>query len=592
MAEKIGIDLGTTNSLISVVTAKGLVKSFTERDRPHPSVVHYAGGNVICGTKAKLKVDQTESGVQGSTVKGPKKYLSSDVINVGGVNKNPKDIVTDLIHYLKEHADSEDDDNIANLQYAVVTIPVAMDGRGRRALREAFLNADIHIEAFVHEPLAALYGYYRGLPDMELELRRNEGKMTLVFDWGGGTLDLTLCQIKNGAISQIINRGNNKVGGDYLDEIILKCVEDEHAKKFIWTESTFKPRLTGMKARLLQECERAKIVLSKKDSALIYVPEYFKANDDEADIEFSLDRDTLNQIAEKIVNAGLREIETLLSIEFADVDIQTLSFCLATGGMVNMPIIRQRLQELFGFERLHISEIGVRIISHGAAWIAHDNPPITLAKPFEIVEARNSMITIVPEGTSLPKRGDFLVTDQAMYCADPRDGKAVLSFKRPQMISKSASADHRTSYGNIVVNVNKDFPPLKERIDVTYLIDENLIVTVKAKSMDESLESELEIYDLEFSIQAIEDDSVKKSRRSGPVKIKSGLGVIIRSNVSEDNDSWHLVPGELMKLFNAKFPYFRKPLTEEQEFEQVLYQTCSSCNQRWKKGCCELSLAE
>jgi molecular chaperone DnaK len=587
MAEKIGIDLGTTNSLISVVTAKGKVISFTDRDRPHPSVVHYAASNVICGTKAKLKIEQSDSGVQGSTVKGPKKYLGSDVINVGGVNKNPKDVVSDLIRYLKEHALDEDEEKIADLQYAVVTIPVAMDGRGRRALREAFLNADIHIEAFVHEPLAALYGYYRGLPDMELELRRNEGKMTLVFDWGGGTLDLTLCQIKNGAISQIINRGNNKVGGDYLDEIILTHVEEEHTKKFAWTESTFKPRLTGMKARLLQECERAKIILSNKDTALIYVPEYFKANGDEADIEFSLDRETLNKIAEQIVNTGLREIENLLSVDFADVDIQTLSFCLATGGMVNMPIIRQRLQEIFGFSRLHISEIGDRIISHGAAWIAHDDPPITLAKPFEIVEARNSTITIVPQGTPLPKRGNSLVTEQAMYCADPRDGKAVLSFKRPQMINKSASADHRTSYGNLVVNVNKAFKPLQERIDVTYLIDENLIVTVKAKSKDEGIESELEIYDLEFSLQAIGDGSIKKSRRSGSVINDPSLGVTIRSNVTDNNDSWHLVPGELMKQFNEDFPYFRKVLTTEQDYEQVVYQTCTYCKQRWKKGCCD-----
>jgi molecular chaperone DnaK len=586
MAQKIGIDFGTTNSLVSVVTAKGEVISFVEKGRPHPSVVHYSGSRVICGEKAKSKVEHSEGGIQGSTVRGPKKYLGTDVINVGGVNKSPKDVVTDLISHLKEHAETEDDEGIADLQHAVVTIPVAMDGRGRKALREAFLNADIRIEAFVHEPLAALYGYYRSLPDMENELRRSEGQLALVFDWGGGTLDLTLCQVHNGAISQIINRGNNKVGGDYLDEAILKHVEDEHAKKFNWTEFSAKPRLPGMKARLLQECERAKITLSTRDSTIIYLPDYYQAEGDEAEIECTIDRACLDTIAERFINTGLREIETLLSNDFADVDSQTISFCLATGGMVNMPIIRQRLQEIFGFSRLHISEIGDRIISHGAAWIAYDDPPITLAKPFEVVEARNSMITVLPQGTALPKRGDFFQTEQAMYCVDPRDGKAVLSFKRPQMLHKAASSDPRTNYGNMVVNINKDFPPLRERIDVKYQVDENLIITIKACSLDEGQESLLEIYDLEFSLQALGNHTVKKMLRSGPLKAQKSLSVVIRSNITPDKESWDLVPGELLKQFNNDFPFLKKPLTEEQEFEQVVYQPCTNCGARWQKECC------
>jgi molecular chaperone DnaK (HSP70) len=587
MAEKIGIDFGTTNSLISVITKKEGVKSFTQSDRPHPSVVHYQGNKVICGKKAKERVDQYGTGIDGNTVRGPKKYIRSDAISVGGVVKDPKDVVTDLVNYLKEHASLEDDEGIADLQHAVVTIPVAMDGVGRRALREAFLNAGIHIEAFVHEPLAALYAYFRSQPDFENEISRTEGKLALVFDWGGGTLDLTLCQINNGAISQVINRGNNKVGGDYLDEAILQYVEEEHARKFNWNDKTVKSREPGMKAKLLQACEKAKIILSDRESTFIYVPDYYKASGDEAEIECEFSREQLNEIAARFVNTGIHEIESLLSAEQADVDPQTISLCLATGGMVNMPIIRQFLQEKFGVSRLHVSEIGDQIISHGAAWVAHDDVPITLAKPFEVVEARNSMITVLNVGTPLPKRGDVYKTQQAMYCVDPRDGKAVLSFKRPQMVGKDSSSDPRTAYGNMVVNVNKEFPPLRERIDVEYAVDENLIVQVKATALDQQQETQMEIYDIEFSLQVSGIAEEKKSLRSSLVKMNRGLGVVIRSNITNNEKRWDLVPGELLKQFNRDYPFLKQQLTDEQEYEQVLYQPCMNCGARWQKGCCE-----
>lgn len=587
MAEKIGIDFGTTNSLISVVTAKGEVISFLDSGRPHPSVVHYKGNTAICGKKAREKVDQYGTGVDGNTVRGPKKYIRNDAINVGGMVKSPKEVITELVKYLKEHAESEDDEHIADLQHAIVTIPVAMDGVGRRALREAFLDAGIHIETFVHEPLAALYAYFRSQPDFENAIRRSEGKLALVFDWGGGTLDLTLCQIINGSICQVLSRGNNNIGGDYIDEAILQFVEEDHAKKCGWTEDTMKARVPGMKSKLLQECERAKISLSSKDSYLIYVPNYYNASGEEEEIECTLTREQLNKLAERFVNTGIREIETLLSPDQADVDPQIISLCLATGGIVNMPIIRQYLQERFGVARLHVSDIGDQIISHGAAWIAHDDVPITLAKPFEVVEARNSMITVLEEGTLLPKRGDTYATQQAMYCVDPRDGKAVISFKRPQMVGKTAASDPRTSYGNIAVPINKHFPPLRERIDIEYLVDENLIVQIKAFGLDEKHEVRMDIFDLEFALAITGNNDGKKRLRSNRVRVKSGLGVVIRSNVTDSQIRWDLVPGELLKQFNDKNPYLRQPMTEEQREEEVLYKPCLNCGARWKKNCCE-----
>lgn len=186
MVHRIGIDFGTTNSLISVVTREDKIKSFDDTGRPHPSVVRYEGEKVVCGKLAREKLEQLGVGVLGNTVRGPKKLLGKEHVNIEGHVMTPVEVISDYICYLIEHARREDQDQVADLTQAVVTIPVALDGRGRQALREALLKAGVRIEAFVHEPLAALYGYFKDLPNTKDALGFYEDRMILVFDWGGG----------------------------------------------------------------------------------------------------------------------------------------------------------------------------------------------------------------------------------------------------------------------------------------------------------------------------------------------------------------------------------------------------------------------
>lgn len=587
MVQKIGIDFGTTNSLISVVTRKGQIKSFTELDRPHPSVVRYESDRVICGKRAKDKLEQHGIGVLGNTVRGPKKLLSTSTINVDGRIMSPIEVVTDYVRYLINHARDEDEEQIADLTSAVVTIPVAMDGRGRQALREALLNAGVHVETFVHEPLAALYGYFKDQPDTNQALRRFEGKMVLVYDWGGGTLDLTLCQVVNGSIVQILNKGNNKVGGDYLDDAILKYVEQKHALQYDWTQENQLSVNPGMRAKLLEQCEKSKISLSTREKFNIFVPDYFQGDGDETEIDFWLNRDELEQICQRIVSQGIGEIETLLSSEHADVDQQTIALCLATGGMVNMPAIKRQLTEIFGLASLELSNKGDRIISEGAAWVAADNLNLTLAKSFELVEARNSLLTVMPEGTILPRRGESIRSTQSMYCTAPQDSKAIFTFKRPQMATKSAAADDRKNYGNLVVPINSNFPPLAERIELKVTIDDNLIANVSGIGADEGVMRTVQFYDLEFALEVRERLQQPKKKR---LRLTNrGLlppGLLICANVTGIEEGWDLVPGELLKTYNDNNPYLKKTMTETQRSEYVRYQPCSKCGSRWAKNCC------
>ncbi|WP_434360062.1 Hsp70 family protein [Parasalinivibrio latis] len=583
----VGIDFGTTNSLISVVTHDGRVSSFYDLGRPHPSVVRYETDQVICGRSAKEKLETTGVGVLGNTVRGPKKLLNQSMIKVDGRLINPTEVVTDFVKYLKNDALQNDNSEAADLTRAVVTIPVDMNGEGRVALREAFLNAGIYIESFVHEPLAALYAYYKDQPDPEDMIRRHENHTVLVFDWGGGTLDLTLCKIKNGALVQIQNKGNNTVGGDYLDEAILSYVEKQHALKHHWTDEKFLERNPGMKAKLLVECEKAKIALSSRDVVPIWLDEYYQGDGPEAEIDISLTRETLEKVCSTLIHKGMREIDILLSPDHADIDPQTIALCLATGGMVNMPSIKRQLSEIFGVAALHISPKGDTIISEGAARIAADKLSLTLAKPFELLEARNSVVTLLKEGTVLPSRGTSIRHEQSMYCTDPRDGNALLMFKRPLMVGKSGASDARVNLGSLSVPVNKEFPPLSERILVEVVIDDNLIAHATAVGSDKDEPVTTQFYELEFALRVVTTEQEQKKK---PFQIRPSRsiskGVIALANVARKNDLWNLVPGELLKQINDTNPYMRKDLTEQQRLEFVRYQPCLSCGSKWGKNCC------
>ena len=591
MVQKIGIDFGTTNSLISVITRKNQVRSFDSLARPHPSVVRYEGERVICGRRAKERLEQAGVGILGNTVRGPKKLLGQESINIEGRLMSPKEVVTEYIRYLVQHAKDEmhnDPDISADLQNAVVTIPVAMDGRQRQVLREACLNAGVYIETFVHEPLAALYGYFKGLADPEDALRRYEGQMLLVFDWGGGTLDLTLCKVVNGVIMQILNRGNNQVGGDYLDEIILKHIEQKHAETHHWDDESMLEVNPGMRARLLEQCEKAKITLSSRDETNIFLPDYYHGKGEQTEIDYWLTRSELEDITKRLVRQGINEIDVLLDTNHADIDRQTIALCLATGGVVNMPTIKHQLTELFGIASLKVAENGDRIISEGAAWVAADNLDLTLAKPIELLEARNSLINVLHEGTVLPRRGKSIAARQSLYCTDPRDGKVSIVLKRPQMVGKCGAADPRTNFGELSVEVNPEFPPLEERIELNVNIDQNLIVHVSAIASDAGMERQTEFYDLEFGLAVkIQNVVEKKKRLTLRKKDRLPPGLMIRANITIDSNAWDLVPGEVLKDYNDEHVYHRKTMTDVQRQEYVRYQPCSLCGTPWGRNCCE-----
>lgn len=572
----VGFDFGTTNSLISVVRKNRAINFLDEEQRPIPSVVCYEGATKIVGREAKQRLGQAGLGVQGNVVRSPKMLLDRDSVYVEGVGRNPVEMVADVVRHVLQLAMGRGQD-LGQVGGAVVTIPVDMDGRRRRALRAAFQLAGVRIEQFVHEPLAALYGMFKrtGVPEM---LRRYDRKLILVFDWGGGTLDLTLCRPMGDTVVQLMNDGTDEVGGDTFDQAIMNLIVQRVMEKRGFEESV--GTQPGASSRLVDRCERAKIELSSRGSTQIYVSSYFNSAQ-HYDLDYRLGRDELEAIVKPLLDKGFQRIERILTN--AGYAPEQVALCVATGGMSNMPAVRRRLHEWFGPERVQIPDGTATLIAEGAAWIANDRVDLHLAKNVELELARGSFLPLVKAGTLMPREGTVQRESFHLYCTDPRDGHAKFQICSPKRVGRAVlPGEPRDHLENLTVKVDAKAHAFAERLELDVQIDDNLVLKVDARSLNQGDREQCEVHNLEFGLKLSrnaelgQQDDEETEAPPARVERRAHGSLTVRANIS-DREDLSLVPGEFLYQYNR--PYFdrRHNTPEHQLHEKLYYQPCSLC---------------
>lgn len=584
----VGFDFGTTNSLVSLVQGNRAINFLDEEGLPVPSVVCYEGSKTIVGRDAKQRLGEAGLGIKGNVIRSPKILLGKESVFVEGVERNPIDIVADVVSYVANQAQSgRRGRNIKRLDRAVVTIPVDMDGQRRAALRDAFRIAGINIVQFVHEPLAALYGFFRSQDNLQATLRNYDRNLILVFDWGGGTLDLTLCRLIDGMLVQIRNDGTYDVGGDTFDELLA----NEIVRRVLETREDSENadvRPDALK-RLIHSCERAKIDLSTRDKVQLYVANFFRGVANE-ELDYSLLREELEEMIAPLLDKGLGRISKLL--EAADVSPAQISLCLATGGMANMPIIKARLHEWFGAQRVYVSDRSSTLIAEGAAWIAHDEAQLHLAKRVELLLARNSYMSLINAGTAMPSEGDVQVDQFHLYCADPRDGYAKFQLCAPVRPGKNVlSNDKRIPLVNLIVKVDDKAHPLHERLELDVEIDDNLILHASARSLNKKDLAEDEIHNLEFGLSFPAEYSKlnELDELVGLVNLESHEpgSLVFRSNIAASNKHKITVPGELLYQFDPHYFESRMDPPQIQVDERMYYIPCTYCGRAANDPLCK-----
>ena len=582
----VGFDFGTTNSLISMVRGDRVINFLDREQRPFPSVICYEGARKILGREAKQRLAQAGLGVQGNIVRSPKMYLGRDSVFVEGMERSPVEMVSEVVRHVLHH--TRGDARLGDISGAVVTIPVDMRGYQRRALRYAFGLAGLRIVQFVHEPLAALYGIFR--TDLSEMLSRYDGKLILVFDWGGGTLDLTLCRLIGDTVVQLMNDGTDEVGGDVFDEAIMnRLVQNTRTDRGLDEHVGVHP---GAESRLMERCERGKIALSSRSNVPIYVPSFFQDIEDE-DFDYPLSQSELETIVNPLLDKGFNRIRQLL--QDAGYTREQVALCVATGGMSNMPAVRRRLHEWFGPERVRIPEGTETLIAEGAAWIAADQAGLQLAKNIELALARNSYLPIVKAGTAMPTEADVQRETFHLYCTDPRDGVAKFQFFAPKRAGSTVLPNEpRTHLNNVTVKVDSKARAFRERLELDIKIDDDLILEAYARSLNLKDSDRCEIHNLEFGLRfprnprtAQTVDDSKEAEVQG--EDQSSFGALsIRANLADRVDN-SLVPGEF--LYERDPFYFDKRMNppQVQVEEKLYYQPCSLCGRASNDPACRCS---
>lgn len=572
----VGFDFGTTNSLASVVVGDSVI-SFLDNERPIPSVVSFEGGRVEVGRKAHDKLTSAGLGVQGSTVRSPKTLLGRDELIIDGVRRDPVQMVEYVLDHVRRFVLQSKAGRDLKMDRVVATIPVNMEGRRRALLRQAFRQAGMSVVQFVHEPLAALYGYLRSSEGTQDLVKRYNGKLLLVFDWGGGTLDLTLCRVHDGLLVQVANDGTDEVGGDLFDEELRNEVERRSRAAQNLSEEV--EVLPEARKRLLHECERAKIRLSDRSTWNVFVDPYYQS-EEQSDLQVNLSIDDLQDIVGHLVRKGVARIDRLLERE--GYSTASVELCLATGGMVNMPLIKNRLDELFGPGRVHVSHRSASAIAEGAAWVAHDGARLHLAKNVELTLARNSYMPLLTAGLSMPIERETKRERFSLYCVDPTDGHGKFSLVSPHRPGPHVLPDDkRRPLCNMVLKVDAKAKPFQERLELDVSINEDMVLKAEAWSLNQKGRVEHEVHDLEFALatpgaksgwmQTGLLDETKNSGRGnepGDLTMRSNLGA--RQDLS-------LVPGEVLYKINPNYFRVEQHPPQVQVEEHLYYEPCAIC---------------
>lgn len=488
----IGIDFGTTNSVAAVYDKRiKKTRALTEQttNLPHPSVVWFRGNEVIVGREAKQNLGFAQVAGNHFERSIKRKLGQNQIVSVFGERKRPHEVAAEIFRFLKSQGERE---HGIKIEEAVVTIPVHFKGEARRELRKAADEAGISIKTFIHEPFAAVIGYCYVA---ERDIVGLQEANVLVFDWGGGTLDITIAKVEGSYITEVATGGLDDIAGDLFDRRIQTSAEGKFLDKYSLRPETLSTLRPGTRDRLNVESEKTKITLSSEESASVQVADFLQRDSHVFDLDVQFSRSTFQEKIRSDINSALAEMDRVLSearLRHSEIDQ-----VLLIGGSSKIPLVRSEMQKRFGVRVIEVENADT-IIAEGASIVSYNDWQPFLSRPVQILLSDESFYTAFEEGTPLnPLTCRKKIN---MFCTDNRDGEARL------VLAERLRAGDETSIRtkevlNIPVSPHLPSPYNHERVEVTFQVDENLILKVEAHSAIEQQVKRTEIFDLTFGLR-------------------------------------------------------------------------------------------
>ncbi|MCA9724776.1 MAG: molecular chaperone DnaK, partial [Kurthia sp.] len=330
MSKIIGIDLGTTNSCVSVLEGgEPVVIANKEGARTTPSVVAFKNGERQVGEVAKR-----QSITNPNTIISIKRHMGEDYkVTVEDKTYTPQEISAMILTHLKEYAEDYLGEKVTK---AVITVPAYFNDAQRQATKDAGKIAGLEVERIINEPTAAALAY--GLEKMDVDQK------VLVFDLGGGTFDVSILELGDGVFEVLATAGDNKLGGDDFDEAIIDYLVAEFKKENGIDLSKDKMAMQ----RLKDAAEKAKKELSGVTTAQVSLPFITAGEAGPLHLEMSISRAKFNEITADLVERTM--IPTRQALKDAGLSASEIDQVILVGGSTRIPAVQEAVQKATGKE--------------------------------------------------------------------------------------------------------------------------------------------------------------------------------------------------------------------------------------------------
>ncbi len=555
MSKIIGIDLGTTNSVVSVMegtTAK--VIENPEGNRTTPSVVSFKGDEIIVGDAAKRQAITNPD-----TIISIKRLMGTDkTVTANGKEYKPEQISAMILSYMKEYAEAKLGEKITK---AVITVPAYFNDAERNATKNAGKIAGLEVERIINEPTAAALAY--GIED------KAKDEKILVYDLGGGTFDVSILELSEGTFEVLSTSGDNKLGGDDFDEVIMNHLLEEFKKDNGFDLSTDKMAMQ----RIKESAEKAKKDLSGVLETTISLPFISAGEAGPIHFETKLTRAEFEKLSKELLDRTLVPVrKAMQDAKLSSTDIDEI---LLVGGSTRIPAVKEMVEKELN-KQVNTSINPDEVVSLGAAIqggvlqgdvkdvLLLDVTPLTLG-----IETMGGVMT------PLIKRNTTIPTSKSQVFSTAEDNQPQVDINILQG-ERSMSHDNK-SLGRFTLSGIEAAPRGVPQIEVTFSIDANGIVSVNAKDKKTNQEQSITISnsgsiseeDIERMVKEAEENKEKDAKLKEEIEvINQAQSLLANLETAMGSEEGPEVPAE-QKAELEKQVTELKELIEKRDIEKL-----------------------